>query len=130
MTDHFNQLTEAEAELLACLSEECGEVVQVIGKILRHGYDSYNPNDPDEIPNLNLLEMELGHVLAIVELMTKEPQRNLAFNPLEMRAIQKSKRSKLKSIKTYLASSMETATTNGGGEVKGKRKLTFRYGFL
>jgi hypothetical protein len=38
----FNQLTDAEAERLALLAEECGEVVQVIGKILRHGYESYD----------------------------------------------------------------------------------------
>ena len=33
----FNGLTPAEAERLALLMEECGEVVQIIGKVLRHG---------------------------------------------------------------------------------------------
>ena len=32
-----------ETEKLAVLMEECAEVQQVIGKILRHGYDSYHP---------------------------------------------------------------------------------------
>lgn len=43
MNDHFNQLTPAQAERLAILAEECGEVVQIIGKILRHGLDSWHP---------------------------------------------------------------------------------------
>ena len=37
MDDHFNNLTPGEAERLAILAEECGEVIQIIGKILRHG---------------------------------------------------------------------------------------------
>lgn len=40
---HFNQLTPAQAERLAILAEECGEVIQIIGKILRHGLDSCHP---------------------------------------------------------------------------------------
>ena len=42
--EHFNKLTPAEAERLAMLAEECGEVVQIVGKILRHGYDSQHPD--------------------------------------------------------------------------------------
>ncbi|MDD2748647.1 hypothetical protein [Acidithiobacillus thiooxidans] len=40
----FNRLTPAEAERLALLAEECGEVVQAVGKILRHGYESVHPD--------------------------------------------------------------------------------------
>jgi NTP pyrophosphatase (non-canonical NTP hydrolase) len=67
----FNGLTSAEAERLAILAEECGEVIQAVGKILRHGYQSYNPHlitqemdDAGEIPpcNVSELEKELGHV--------------------------------------------------------------------
>lgn len=36
-TRHFNNLTPGEAERLAMLAEECGEVIQAVGKILRHG---------------------------------------------------------------------------------------------
>ena len=36
--NNFNQLTPAETERLAILAEECGEVIQAVGKILRHGY--------------------------------------------------------------------------------------------
>lgn len=38
--EHFNQLSPAEAERLALLSEELGEAQQAIGKILRHGQPS------------------------------------------------------------------------------------------
>ena len=44
MENNFNQLTPAEAERLAMLAEEAAEVIQVIGKILRHGYESSHPN--------------------------------------------------------------------------------------
>jgi hypothetical protein len=52
--DHFNRLTPAEAERLALLLEELGEAQQIIGKILRHGYESYHPDDP-ETTNRTLL---------------------------------------------------------------------------
>jgi hypothetical protein len=65
-TNHFNQLTEQEAELLAILAEECGEVVQVVGKILRHGYESYSPFDSNKTTNRKLLEKELGDVDEII----------------------------------------------------------------
>lgn len=60
--DHFNQLTPAEAERLALMAEECAEVIQVVGKILRHGYDSRHP--AGGATNRLLLQKELGDVLA------------------------------------------------------------------
>jgi NTP pyrophosphatase (non-canonical NTP hydrolase) len=67
-TLHFNGLTEAEAERLALLSEECAEVIQAIAKIQRHGYESHNPTiavPDDERPETNRmrLEKELGDVI-------------------------------------------------------------------
>jgi hypothetical protein len=47
-SENFNNLTPAETERLAMLAEECAEVIQVVGKILRHGYDSSNPTIPKE----------------------------------------------------------------------------------
>jgi len=70
MTEHFNQLTPAEAERLAMLAEECGEVIQIIGKILRHGYASHNPKDMKKMPNKFLLSKEMGDVLAVWREMT------------------------------------------------------------
>lgn len=65
-----NGLSEAEAERLAMLLEELGEVQQIIGKILRHGYESRDPTKDDSPTNRALLERELGDVSAIVELMS------------------------------------------------------------
>jgi hypothetical protein len=65
---HFNGLTPAEAERLACFAEEMGETIQVIGKILRHGYESKHPNGGPT--NRQLLEKEVGDVLGILDLLT------------------------------------------------------------
>lgn len=62
MAEHFNELTPGEHERLSFLLEELGEAQQAIGKILRHGYDSYNPDDPGAGSNRSQLENELGHV--------------------------------------------------------------------
>lgn len=71
MTHHFNKLTEAQAERIALLMEECGEVVKAAAKILRHGYESVNPTIPvpdDERPETNrdALERELGDLICAV----------------------------------------------------------------
>lgn len=71
MSDHFNKLTPAEAERLAMLAEECGEVIQIIGKILRHGYDNYHPADPNTT-NRRLLEREVIDVLGVHLAMIQE----------------------------------------------------------
>lgn len=62
--EHFNQLTPAQAELLALLAEECGECIQAIGKILRHGYASTNPLLPGSANNAEALAKEMGDVRA------------------------------------------------------------------
>lgn len=60
-------LTPAQIERLAMLAEECGEVVQAVMKILRHGYQSQPPRGG--LPNRLSLELEIGHVRAVMELM-------------------------------------------------------------
>jgi NTP pyrophosphatase (non-canonical NTP hydrolase) len=68
-TEHFNGLTEAEAERLAILIEECGEVTQAACKILRHGYDSNNKGQMPET-NREALARELGDVVHSINRMT------------------------------------------------------------
>lgn len=58
--EHFNRLTPAEAERLALLAEECGEVIQAIGKVLRHGFESTHPDGGPT--NREALEREMGDV--------------------------------------------------------------------
>ena len=69
MSQHFNLLIPAEAERLALLAEECGECIQAIGKILRHGYESTNPLDPLSPTNRQNLTKEMGDVRAAMILL-------------------------------------------------------------
>lgn len=66
-TEHFNQLTEAEAERLTLLIEECGEVIQAACKIQRYGYAStFNGASYD---NRSVLTKELGRLKYAMELV-------------------------------------------------------------
>ena len=69
---NFNNLTDAETERLAILAEELGEAQQAVGKILRHGYGSHDPNDPQMVTNTVYLEKELGDIKYIIGLMCKK----------------------------------------------------------
>ncbi len=68
-TTHYNQLNPGEQERLAKLAEECAEVIQVIGKILCHGYSSIYPESGPT--NRMRLEEELGHLKAWEYLICK-----------------------------------------------------------
>jgi len=67
--NNFNELTPAQTERLSILLEECGEVVQMCGKILRHGYASHNPNGGE--CNKVLLEKEIGDVKFALKMMAR-----------------------------------------------------------
>jgi hypothetical protein len=76
MSEHFNGLSPAEAERLAMLAEELGEALHMIGKILRHGYESRDPTQSDTINNRAMLEMEIGDVGAVIVRMVNEGDLN------------------------------------------------------
>lgn len=57
----------AEIERLAMLAEECGEVTQAVGKILRHGWQSSSPFGGPT--NKVSLEREMGDVRAVIDMM-------------------------------------------------------------
>jgi NTP pyrophosphatase (non-canonical NTP hydrolase) len=59
----YNKLSAAETERLAILSEELGEVIQVVGKILRHGWLDAGYDNRAE------LEKELGDVYVAMRLL-------------------------------------------------------------
>lgn len=69
MKKFSNGLTPAEAERLALLVEECAEVQQIAMKILRHGYESYNPTIPNSPTNRDDIQKEIGHLQFAIELM-------------------------------------------------------------
>jgi len=91
----FNKLSPSEAELLALLAEECGEVIQIVGKILRHGYESCNPLQPQDGQNFQLLEKELGHIKAAVSLLEDSGAVRSYYADLQCA-------NKLKSVKQWL----------------------------
>ena len=64
-----NGLSDAETERLALLAEECAEAGKAIGKILRHGYPSRNPDIADSPSNREDLEHEVGDLLWAIDLM-------------------------------------------------------------
>ena len=82
---HFNGLTPAETERLAMLAEECAEVIQIVGKILRHGYESHHPDTPDvsnrfllrrELLDVHTISWAMGRAIDLVEPMPHEYQAN------------------------------------------------------
>ena len=73
----FNELSPAQAERLAKLAEECGEVVQAVGKILRHGYESAHP-DGRGPTNRENLESEIADVLREMDCMVGTRDINAA----------------------------------------------------
>lgn len=62
-------LTKEQQERLALLIEECAEVQQAATKILRHGFESINPDDPDKTTNRWALEKEISHLQIALELL-------------------------------------------------------------
>lgn len=98
---HFNQLTPAEAERLALLTEECAEVIQIVGKILRHGYASCHPDDI-ETPNRTLLTDEIGHIQAALQIME-------SAGDIHPELIEQSCAAKIQKVRRYLHHNMPSA---------------------
>ena len=95
IVEPFHDLSPAEQERLAVLSEECSEVIQIVNKIWRHGYESTHPDDPDGDTNRDMLQKELGHVEAAKTMM-------ISACDIGTLRIAQSKRRKLKTIQVYL----------------------------
>ena len=57
-----------DEHLFACLAEECGEIIQIVGKILRFGASDHHPKRSD-IPNIELLNDEFNDLLGIISLL-------------------------------------------------------------
>lgn len=79
-SSHYNGLTPAEAERLAYLIEEASEVQQIACKILRHGYESFNPFSIGDGSNRDLLGKELRDLSGAIARMTTAG--DLKFDPL------------------------------------------------
>ena len=53
--------------LLACISEECGEIVQAVGKAHRFGLLDVNPNT--DLTNWSDLRSEVHDLIAVYEML-------------------------------------------------------------
>lgn len=62
----FSNLRPDEIERLGLLAEEAAEVIQVVGKILRHGWDSTKPSAPEGPTNRQNLVTELIDLSTII----------------------------------------------------------------
>lgn len=67
--DGHSTLSAAQAERLAMLIEECGEVIQAASKVLRHGYENHHPSNNPNQTNRSDLREELNDVIAVHEAM-------------------------------------------------------------
>jgi NTP pyrophosphatase (non-canonical NTP hydrolase) len=94
-TEFSTDLSEAEIERLAILLEELGEAQQCVGKILRHGYESYNPVIDTGTTNRRDLERELGDVYEAILMLSRAKDVNEA-------AINRRQAEKREKIKRYL----------------------------
>lgn len=103
--EHFNNLTPAEAERLALLAEECGEVVQAIGKVLRHGYESAHPDGGPT--NREALERECGDVRHAMIRLCDE-------GDLSRRAVHERANTKAQSARQYLHHQGHNEPNSGG----------------
>lgn len=82
---HFNQLTPAQAERLAILAEECSEVIQIIGKILRRGLDSVHPVTLES--NRSALLREIIDVKAAMVIVSVDAPAIMIDSPVQEAAI-------------------------------------------
>jgi NTP pyrophosphatase (non-canonical NTP hydrolase) len=82
----LKQVNEHQEECLNILQEECAEVIQAASKIKRFGLT--NRRDGSELNNLQNLEMELGDVLALVQLI-KEANIGITDEGLEKAKVAK-----------------------------------------
>lgn len=63
-------LDEFTTDVLIKLQEECGEVIQIISKTLFFGPEGWHPDDPSK-KNYQLMEEELGDVMAMIDLLVE-----------------------------------------------------------
>lgn len=89
------EMKAAERERFALLAEELGEAIQIVGKILRHGLYSRNPLDGSGPLNVDMLEREIGDVLAAVYILS-------AHGSINQLDIDKARAAKLSKVGQFL----------------------------
>ena len=87
-------LTEHQEECLNILQEECAEVIQAASKIKRFGI--FNRKDGADLNNIENLEMELGDVLAMIDLCIE------AGLPITREGLEKAKADKKERLRQWM----------------------------
>lgn len=103
-----NGLSPAQEGRLAKLTEECGEVSQMVGKTLVHGWNNFHPRKPEEGTNRERLEKEIGGLLAVVTIMA-------TAGDIDMSRITDARRAKQIDIWKYLHEQEDHGTNTGEG---------------
>lgn len=71
-SSHFSDLTFSQMERLHMLSEEAAEVIKASMKVLRHGYENYNPDyGAGKSVNREDLQRELGDLFGVAHHMQR-----------------------------------------------------------
>ena len=83
---------EARIERMSVFSEECGEAIQAVGKILRHGIDGQYKN---ELPNREALEAEIGDIKHAIEMLEQ-------CGDIDPKTVEEYRSRKKEKIKKYL----------------------------
>jgi NTP pyrophosphatase (non-canonical NTP hydrolase) len=91
----FQKPNAAERERIDLMQEECAEVIQILSKIKRFGFDDTKPGQP--LTNRERLEEELGHVLNMFEMMVRR-------GDVEPDMVEQSKTTKAANIYMWLTS--------------------------
>jgi NTP pyrophosphatase (non-canonical NTP hydrolase) len=86
-------MNEDTREILLILQEECAEVTQAVSKCFRFGPDHLKPNKP--MTNIQMLEEELGDLLAMIELLT---DNNVGIT---VEGLNKAKKKKFEKLKQW-----------------------------
>ncbi len=86
-------MNEQTREILLILQEECAEVTQAVSKCMRFGPDQLKPGK--DRTNIQMLEEEIGDLLAMVELLT-DLKIGVTTN-----GISKAKKAKFVKLKTW-----------------------------
>lgn len=84
-------MNEDTREIILILSEECAEVAKEVSKIMRFGPDQIKPGK--DKTNIQVLEEELGDLLAMIELLT---DKNVGVTVEGLEIAKKAKFEKLK----------------------------------
>ena len=66
----YNALSPREAEALAMLAEEAGEIVGAVGKTLRHGFESHHPEGTET--NRAAIAREVADLHAVLRLLERD----------------------------------------------------------